>query len=229
MKDFLWIIQNSQLFSGVVEEEIREMLGCLDARQHKYRKGDYIFRTGDTPEVIGLLLAGTAFVLHDDFWGNRNILSTVVPGQIFAETFACAPGTVMTVSVQAESGCEVLFLNVRRILSVCSAACSHHSRIIRNLLSELAEKNLAFNEKMMHLTQRTTRAKLLSYFSSAAQKSSSFEFDIPFSRQQMADYLSVERSGLSMELSRMKREGLLDYHKNHFVLKRKDEEAGQRE
>lgn len=223
MEKILWTLQNSQLFSGIAEGEIREMLGCLDAGQRRFQKRDYIFRTGDTTETIGLLLSGTAFILHDDFWGNRNILSTTAPGQTFAETFACAPGTVMTVSVIAETDCEVLFLNVRRILTVCSAACSHHSRIIRNLLSDLAQKNLAYNEKMRHMAQRTTRAKLLSYFSAAAQRNNSVEFDIPFSRQQMADYLSVERSGLSMELSRMKRDGLLDYHKNHFILKRQEE------
>lgn len=221
MEKFLWIIKNSQLFSGVSEEELRKMLVCLGAVQKSFQKGEFIFRAGDTTESLGLLLEGTAFIVQDDFWGNRNIHSAVAPGQTFAETFACAPGTAMTVCVLAESGCEVLFLNVKRILTVCSAACSHHSRIIRNLLSDLAQKNLAYNEKLTHLSQRTTRSRLLSYLSAAAQKNNCFAFDLPFSRQQMADYLSVERSGLSLELSRMKKDGLLDYHKNHFILKRK--------
>lgn len=223
MKDYLWIIRNAQLFSGIAEEEINGMLKCLNAKEKQFEKGDFIFRTGDTTESIGLLLSGTAFILQEDFWGNRNILSTVTRGQTFAETFACSPAAVMTVSVMAESDCSVLFLDVKRILNVCSAVCSHHSRIIRNLLSDLASKNLFYNEKLTHMAQRTTRAKLLSYFSAAAQKNNSFEFDLPFSRQQMADYLSVERSGLSLELSKMKKEGLIDYHKNHFVLKRKEE------
>lgn len=223
MENFLWILQKSQLFSGTVEKEIQEMLRCLDAREKRFRKDELIFRAGDTTENIGLMLEGKAFVVQDDFWGNRNILSAIMPGQSFAETFACAIGTAMTVSVIAESDCDVLLLNIRRILTVCSAACSHHSRIIRNLLSELAEKNLAYNEKLTHMSQRTTRAKLLSYLSAAAQKNNSFEFDIPFSRQQMADYLSAERSGLSLELSKMKKDGLLDYHKNHFILKRESD------
>ena len=221
MENFLGVMRNSQLFSGIEKDEIREILVCLDAKQKQFHKGDLIFRTGDATEALGLLLAGTAFIFQEDFWGNRNIISNITQGQTFAESFACAPGTVMTVSVTAESDCKVLFLNVRRILTVCSATCSHHSRIIRNLLSDLAAKNLACNEKLAHMAQRTTRAKLLSYFSAVAQKNNNFEFDIPFSRQQMADYLSVERSGLSLELSRMKTDGLIDYHKNHFVLKRK--------
>lgn len=222
MEDFLWILRNSRIFSGIGEDEIEEMLRCLSARQKNFQKDAFIFRAGDTTEAMGLLLKGSALIVKDDFWGNRNLLSTVRPGQAFAETFACSAGTAMMVSVIAESDCEVLFLNIRRILTTCPAVCSHHSRMIRNLLSELAEKNLAYNEKLTHMTQRTTRRKLLSYFSAEAQKNNSFEFDIPLSRQQLADYLSVERSGLSLELSRMKKEGLLDYHKNHFVLKREE-------
>jgi len=104
-------------------------------------------------------------------------------------------------------------------LNVCPSACEHHSRIIRNLLGELAEKNLRFGEKLTHMGQRTTRAKLMSYFSAEAQRLGSYEFDIPFSRQQLADYLAVERSGLSLELGKMRSEGLLDFHKSHFILK----------
>ena len=112
-----------------------------------------------------------------------------------------------------------MFLNVQRILTVCPSACTHHSRIIRNLLGELAGKNLRFSEKLTHMGQRTTRAKLMSYFSAEAQRLGKYEFDIPFSRQQLADYLGVERSGLSLELGKMRGEGLLDFHKSHFVLK----------
>ena len=122
-------------------------------------------------------------------------------------------------SVEAESAVTVMFLRVRRVLSVCPSACSHHSRIIRNLLGELAEKNLRLNEKLTHMGQRTTRAKLMSYFSAEAQRRGGYEFDIPFSRQQLADYLGVERSGLSMELGKMRDEGLLDFHKSYFLLK----------
>ena len=121
--------------------------------------------------------------------------------------------------VEAESAVTVMFLHISLVLSVCPSACSHHSRIIRNLLGELAEKNLRLNEKLTHMGQRTTRAKLMSYFSAEAQRRGGYEFDIPFSRQQLADYLGVERSGLSLELGKMRDEGLLDFYKSHFLLK----------
>ena len=165
------------------------------------------------------MLSGSVLVIQEDIWGNRNILSKAGPGQTFAAAYACAIGSRLNVSVIAETPVIIMFLNVKRILNVCPSACSHHSRIIRNLLGELAEKNLRFNEKLTHMGQRTTRSKIMSYLSAEAQRLGTYEFDIPFSRQQLADYLGVERSGLSLELGKMRSEGLLDFRKSHFVLK----------
>ena len=219
MKDFLPVIRSAQLFSGVSEDELTAMLSCLKAEKRDFPKEDFVLRSGDTADSIGLALAGTVLVIQEDIWGNRNILSKAGPGQTFAAAYACAPGSVLNVSVVAETPVTALFLNVKRILNVCPSACAHHSRIIRNLLSELAEKNLRFNEKLTHMGQRTTRSKIMSYLSAEAQRLGKYEFDIPFSRQQLADYLAVERSGLSLELGKMRSEGLLDFHKSHVVLK----------
>ena len=195
------------------------MLACLRAEKKDFPKDAFLMRTGDTAESIGLVLSGSVLVIQEDVWGNRNILSKAGAGQTFAAAYACAPGSIMNVSVAAETPVTAMFLNVKRVLNVCPSACAHHSRMIRNLLGELAEKNLRFSEKLSHMGQRTTRAKLMSYFSAEAQRLGKYEFDIPFSRQQLADYLAVERSGLSLELGKMHREGLIDFHKSHFVLK----------
>lgn len=219
MKNFLSVIRSAQLFSGVSENELTAMLSCLDTRKESFPRDALLLRVGDTVESIGLVLSGSVFIIQEDIWGNRNILSKAGPGQTFAAAYACAPGSLLNVSVAAETPVTVMFLNVKRVLNVCSSACTHHSRIIRNLLGELAEKNLRFSEKLTHMGQRTTRAKLMSYFSAEAQRLGKYEFDIPFSRQQLADYLAVERSGLSLELGKMRNEGILDFHKSHFVLK----------
>lgn len=221
MKDFLPVLRNAQLFTGIAEQEIPEILSCLQAKQRDYQKGDSIFRAGNTVDALGLMLSGNALIIQEDFWGNRNIISSIQEGHSFAETFACTPDACLTVSVVAETSCTVLFLNVKRILSVCQSTCQRHNQMIRNLLSDLSCKNLRLNEKLVHLGQRTTRAKLLSYLSAEAQKHHSVEFDIAFSRQQLADYLFIERSGLSLALCKMREDGLLDFHKNHFVLKQK--------
>ena len=219
MKDFLSVIRSSQLFSGVTETELTAVLACLDVKKTDFPKEAYLMHIGDTAEAIGLVLSGSVLIVQEDIWGNRQILSKAGPGQTFAAAFACAPGSRLNVSVVAETPVIAMFLNVKRILTVCPSACTHHSRIIRNLLGELAGKNLRFSEKLTHMGQRTTRAKLMSYFSAEAQRLGKYEFDIPFSRQQLADYLGVERSGLSLELGKMRSEGLLDFQKNHFVLK----------
>lgn len=219
MKDFLPVLRSSPLFSGISAEEASAMLSCLQAEKKDFPKEAFLLHAGDTAESIGLILSGSILVIQEDIWGNRNILSKAGPGQTFAAAYACAPGSVLNVNVFAETPVTALFLNVKRILNVCPSACTHHSRIIRNLLSDLAEKNLRFSEKLTHMSQRTTRNKLMSYLSAEAQRLGTYEFDIPFSRQQLADYLGVERSGLSLELGKMRSEELLDFHKNHFALK----------
>lgn len=219
MKEFLPVIRSSQLFSGIAEEELEPMLSCLEARREAFPKDAFLLRVGDTAESVGIVLSGSIIIIQEDIWGNRNILSKAGQGQVYAASFACAPGAVLNVSVVAETPVTVMLLNIRRVLTVCSSACEHHNRIIRNLLAELAEKNLLQNEKLTHMGQRTTRSKLMSYLSAEAQRLGRYEFDIPFSRQQLADYLAVERSGLSLELGKMQKDGLLEFHKNHFVLK----------
>ena len=209
----------SPLFRGATSEEIAAMLPCLGASPRRFARGERILRAGEPTRYMGLVLTGSVLVEQEDVWGNRNILSKAGPGQTFAAAYACAPGSVLKVSVAAETPATVLFLNVKRVLTMCPSACAWHSRIIRNLLGELAEKNLRFGEKLTHMGQRTTRAKIMSYLSAEAQRLGTCEFDIPFSRQQLADYLGVERSGLSLELGRMKKDGVLEYRKSHFLLR----------
>ena len=219
MKKFLPALRSAQLFSGISEEELTAMLSCLKAEKRDFPKEAFVLRAGDTADSIGLVLSGTVLIVQEDIWGNRNILSKVGQGQTFAAAYACAPGSVLNVSVIAETPVTAMFLNVKRILNVCPSACAHHSRIIRNLLGELAGKNLRLNEKLTHMGQRTTRSKIMSYLSAEVQRLGTYEFDIPFSRQQLADYLAVERSGLSLELGKMRSEGLIDFNKSHFILK----------
>lgn len=218
MKEFLSLLKRTALFNGIDEDEIESMLGCLGAKAEEFGKGEYILRVGDSPRSVGLLLSGSVLVVQEDYWGNRNIRARIMPGQVFAEAFACVPGAVMDVSVLTDENSKVLWLNVQCVLHTCPTACSHHSRIIRNLLSDLAASNLRANEKLTHISRRSTREKLLSYLSQEAQHQGKSEFTIPFNRQQLADYLSVERSAMSAELSKMQKDGLLTVNKNHFSL-----------
>ena len=167
---------------------------------------------------MGLVLSGSALIIQEDLWGHRNILSRCKTGDFFGEPYAAKPGSVLNISVVAEKNCEILMLNVRRLLVTCPTACDHHQKLVRNLVSVLANKILIFNDKITHISKRTTREKLLSYLSSESIKHSSLSFDIPFDRQQLADFLCVERAAMSVELSKLQKEGLLKTNRNHFEL-----------
>ena len=220
MDAYLDVLQKSGLFRGVEQAQLAEMLHCLSPRRARYSRGEAIFRAGDRTSAFCLLLSGGAHIVQEDYWGNRNILAALEPGELFAESFAARPEEALGVSVVASADAEVLFLELARVLSTCPNACPHHRRIIENLISTLAEKNQRLSEKLRHVSQRTTREKLFSYLSEESRRRGGAVFEIPFNRQQLADYLSVDRSALSTELGKLKAEGLLDFDRSHFKMKR---------
>lgn len=213
------VLKIHPLFNGLSEEEISILLECISAAVISRRAGEYILSAGDTTENMGFVLSGSVLVVQDDFWGHRNIMSRILPGDIFAEPFAAVPDSVLNVSAVAAEDSEILLLNVSRLLSECHSSYGFHNRLIRNLVSVLARKTMAFNEKITHISKRTTREKLLSFLSSQAIRKGSLSFDIDFNRQQLADYLCVERAAMCVELSKLQKENMLICHKNHFELK----------
>lgn len=215
----LGILKKSPLFTGVEPGEIDRMLGCLAIEMRGYAKNETILHTGDVTSSVGMVVTGCVHIIDEDFWGNRNIISEGLPGDLFAESYACTRGAELDISVIAAEDCELLFIGVGRIMTTCPTACDHHSRLIRNLLSVIARKNIKMHEKLTHLTRRSTREKLLSYLSAESSRQGRASFEIPFNRQQLADYLSVDRSAMSSELCRMRDEGLVSFEKNRFVLK----------
>lgn len=219
MKKYLKVMHRSPIFSGITEDEVEKMLYCLSPTKETYAKNDFILRFGDEIESIGMVLSGGVHVIKEDFWGNRNIIAHVGPGELFAEAFACKRGVTMDANVIADEATEIMFLKVSRILETCTPICEFHARLMRNLLEVLVEKNLLMNRKLTHMSMRTTREKLLSYLSMVAVQKGKSSFDIPFNRQQLADYLSVDRSAMSNELCKMRDEGLITFERNSFVLK----------
>ena len=214
-------LAQTPLFRGTTPDEIASMLSCLGASERRYARDETIYSAGQTVESMGLILSGSVYIQSDDIWGNTSILDRAMPGQVFAETYACVPGEKLMVSVIAAEDVQVLFLNVSKILTMCSNACAHHGRIIRNLLMISAVKNLHLSRRIFHTSSKTIRGRLMSYLSYQAVEQGKREFDIPFNRQQLADYLSVDRSAMSNELSKMQTDDLLTTTRNHFVLRGK--------
>ena len=220
MIEFLPVLRAAPLFRSLSEAQILTMLGCLSAVQRTYAKGDYVLREGEPIDAFGLVLVGSVHIVKEDFWGNRNIIAGIATGEVFAESYACTAGAPLAVSAVAQEGTTVLFLNVQRVLTTCATACQYHNAVIHNLVGMLAAKNLTINEKLQHITQRTTRDKLLSFLSAQARRGGSAAFAIPFDRQQLADYLSVDRSAMSNELCKLRDEGVLRFSRNQFTLLR---------
>lgn len=215
--NFLFLTE-TPLFRGIAVQELEDMLACLGTDVRGYEKGEIIYRTGDVVTSLGVVLSGSVLIENDDIWGNTTVLDCVGPGQIFAETYACTPDEPLMVNVVAAEPAQILFLNVGRVLHACSNACGHHTALIRNLLTLSAQKNLNLSRKIFHTSPKTIRGRLLSYLSYQSMRSGSSTFTIPFNRQQLADYLNVDRSALSNELSKMQRDGLIRVDRNHFTL-----------
>ncbi len=212
------LISRSPLFRGIESHEVQDMLTCLDARQRYVPKSDALLRVGDVTTCMGLVLEGAVRLEKEDYWGNRTILASFGPGQSFAEVYACEPGLPLDLNVVAAEDALVLLMDVRRVTSLCPASCAFHARLVRNLLGIVARRAHALTRKIEHTSQRTTRAKLLSYLSDQARAAGTSRFTVPFDRQELADYLSVDRSAMCAELSRMRKEGIIDYRKNVFEL-----------
>lgn len=219
MDTFLPIIKETPLFEGIADSDIKEVLQGLAVRCKTYEKGNFIFYAGDDVRRVGIVLSGLLHIIQEDYWGNRNILVPIGAGNMFGEAFACIPGICSTVSVAVMERAEILFIDVSHLLQAESILTKSREKLSMNLLGIMARKNMELTEKIRYISQRSTRQKLMFYLSDEAHHHGSPEFTISFNRQQLADYLSVDRSAMSAELSRMKKEGLLDYQKEHFLLK----------
>lgn len=209
-------LEGSILFKGMTEEERRLCLEGLEAGERQFTKGNLVFHAGDRTDRMGLVLSGAVTIETNDIWGGCSLLGHVGEGEFFAETYALL-GEVMPVDVKAAKDSRILLLKVGGFLSR-DPDCAWEQKLTGNLLTVSARKNLALSGRNFHISQKSARGRLLSYLSAMALQKNSCEFDIPFDRQELADYLNLERTGMSKELGRMKREGLVEFRKNHFRL-----------
>ncbi len=218
MKKYIPILKKTRLFAGVSDDEIVAMLSCLDAGLHEYKKGEYVFSQGECLNHIMVLVEGELHIQRDDYWGNRSIVNRVAVGEMFGEAYIAPESGTLINDVVATRDSAVIFFDVKRIITVCSSACRFHSIVVQNLFFDISDKNRRLVQKLGHISKRSTREKLISYLSDEAKRQNSASFIIPFNRQQLADFLSVDRSAMSNELCKMRDEGLLEFDKSAFKL-----------
>ena len=218
MKKYIPILKRTRLFSGVSEEGIAAMLSCLDSKLREYKKGEYVFRQGEHLNHITVLVDGDLHIQRDDYWGNRSIIHRIAIGEMFGEAYITPESGALLNDVVATQDSAVIFFDAKRIITVCSSACRFHSMVVQNLFFAISDKNRKLVQKIGHVSKRSTREKLISYLSEEAKSQNSASFIIPFNRQQLADFLSVDRSAMSNELCKMRNEGLLTFDKSFFKL-----------
>ena len=218
MKNYFDVLKTVKLFKGIEEANIQPLLSCLCAKSVRFEKGQTVFFSGESIEQFGIVLSGQVQVVQDDYYGKRSILAKIDTGSLFGESFACAEIKTLPVSVITTTESELLFIDCHRLAVPCAKACGFHSKLIQNMLSIVSMKNILLTQKIEYTSKHTTREKLLAYLSAEAKNGGSGRFCIPFNRQELADYLSVDRSAMSAELSKLRNDGLLNFHKNQFEL-----------
>ena len=212
------IIQSNRLFKDIAIEDIPDMLKRLNAYTRVYKKDEFIRHSGEPADFIGIILAGEIQILQDDYYGNRSITAHITEGSLFAETFSCAGVSILPVDIMAVGNCTVMFLDSKALFNGCDIRCQFHYSLIRNLLGIIAEKNIYLNKKQKYTSQKTTSGKILAYLNDQAKQTGSNEFVIPFNRQELADYLGVERSAMSAEIGKLVKLGVLETRRSFFKL-----------
>ena len=216
----MMLAKQSAIFDGIGTDNLSALLSCLGAKRRRLARGEALMLTGDKADRIGILLSGALSVSTYDLEGRRTIIKRIGPTEIVAAAQSLSGAEAMSVDVEADEDSDVLLVKTERILSPCENACMFHVRLVRNLMKTLAVKTIELNRKIEILSHRSTQDRLMAYLRAVAQQKCTVEFDIPFDRQQLADYLCVERSALSAEISRLSKLGLITSRKRHFTLHR---------
>lgn len=218
MKKYFDVLRKCPLFHQIEDKDLIALLGCLGAKVETFEKKYTIIAEGNPAKHIGIVLSGSAQIVRNDYYGNRSIISGVEPSEMFCEAFACAEVRSIPVAVIANEPCEIMLIDCARIMHSCAKSCEFHRQMIFNLMKVLAIKTLLIHQKSEIIAKRSTREKLMAYLTLQAKNANSNSFTIPFDRQELADYLEVDRSGLSAEISKLRREGIIESNRKHFVL-----------
>ena len=219
MKKYFEILSQCPLFQGIEQQDLDDIIGCLNGKTVDVPKGTPVFLEGEPARFVGVVLLGTVQVIREDYYGNRSVMTVLQSGDLFAEVFSCTGYETMPVSAIALTDSEVLLLDCRRVFTSCSGSCHFHNQLLKNLLQGMAQKNLALTRKIRYMSQKTTKDKLMAYLLDQAKQQDSREFVIPHNRQSLADYLGVERSAMSVEISKLKKSGQIDTRGSWFCLK----------
>ncbi|WP_313960667.1 Crp/Fnr family transcriptional regulator [uncultured Parvimonas sp.] len=207
------IIKECPIFKDFSIDEIIEIFSVVSFYEKNYKKNDVILAENTKVEYFGIITNGRIAVSNFDYFGNRNILNVFEKGDSFGEAL---------VSLEMKIPHEIISLTSSSVIWIEYSSLSnsqYYQKILNNFLTIISMKNLILNKKLQILSKRTTREKILEYLSNQKkQLSLDSNFEINLNRNEMADYLALDRSNLSRELGKLKKEGIIDFEKNKFKL-----------
>ncbi|MFI3170675.1 MAG: Crp/Fnr family transcriptional regulator [Faecalibacterium sp.] len=216
MQNYFSVLKENPLFESIIAEDFAAMLHCLGAFRKEYQKKEIILLAGDRVNHVGLVLSGAVKIVQQDLYANETVLAEIATGDTFGEVFACADISHSPVIVIAKEDCNILFLDYKKVITTCSKACVFHAKLSENLLKLIARKCLFLNKRLEILSKRTTQAKIMAFLLYAGNGQT--QITLSLNREEMANFICVERSAMCAELSKMKKKGLIRYHKNQFEL-----------
>ena len=212
------ILSTSKPFKGIASDDIAKLIDFLGYKEKQYKKNDIIFTTGtDTPQ-LGVVLSGSINAVVNHPWGESSIFGRMEAGDIFGGAFDIEKESRLLCDIVAAEDSEAVLFDMEAILNLRKDSPDCHSVVIRNLLKNGSDMCVALAKRMLHTSPKSIRHRLMSYLAEQAMMNDSNKFKIPFNRQQLADYLNVNRPAMSNELSKMQEDGLLKFHKFDFEI-----------
>ena len=206
------------LFQGIAPEELQAMMKCIGAYARHHKKGSYIAFSEEPVRCVSVVLQGCVHMISEDIWGSKALLVVMHKGELFGESFACGTSMAAVVSFQAAEEVRALYMPFERVMHSCPNSCQFHHRLVENMLTRIADKNVQLMQKVKIISQKTLRDKILTYLSLQVRLQGSRRIELPLGRIGLAEYLCADRSALTRELVRMREEGIIEYHRNSFEL-----------
>ncbi|MBF4692743.1 Crp/Fnr family transcriptional regulator [Fusibacter ferrireducens] len=217
-QEIISVLESIPLFRGIDRQDIVNMLGCLNPRMSSYQKNQPIASIGDPFLGLGIILEGEVIVAKENIAGNRMIITVLKKGDMFGEMMSFSMHTTWIAAVTAQTQSQIIFISPEKVISQCEKMCSGHKKLIENILAIMAKKALLLNRKVEYLTIKTLRGKLCAYLLETQKRTQDVFFELPMNRDEMADFFNVARPSISRELSKMREDGWIDFHKSTFKI-----------
>lgn len=202
------------LFRDISREEIEKMFRCSKTVERSFEEGSYIFRQGETPRNLFLVLEGTVMISKDFASGKRDVLFMVGQGDVFGEMFLFADTKAYWYDAIAQGRVKVLEIPWQFFYCFCSNACEHHRMITRNMLEIQSEKNFTMTRKLHLLSGTTLRERIALWLIEQTDAAGADTVRLAMNREDLADYLGTTRPSLSRELMKMQQEHLIEADRN---------------